>query len=221
MVLPIVLQHLVPFYVSLIGLGSITAAVMSSVDSVLLSAASLLGRNIFKNIIFTQASEKRVILMVKLSIFVCGLLAAGLAMATKSVHQLWIISTDVMYSMMVPQVICVFFLSKHVNEYGACFSCALALLLRTLIGEPLIGLPDLLPLPWDKTQEDGHRQRLFPFRTAIMLIAIMALLSVSRLALWLSDKGLLKRKLRDHKDDVNVVYMAPVGTDVEGTSCNK
>lgn len=168
-----------------------------------------------------QASEKRVILMVKLSIFVCGLLAAGLAMVTKSVHQLWIISTDVMYSMMVPQVICVFFLSKHVNEYGACFSCALALLLRTLIGEPLIGLPDLLPLPWDKTQEDGHRQRLFPFRTAIMLIAIMALLAVSRLALWLSDKGLLKRKLRDHKDDVNVVYVAPVGTDVEGTSSNK
>lgn len=29
-----------------------------------------------------QASEKRVILMVKLSIFVCGLFAAGLAMAT-------------------------------------------------------------------------------------------------------------------------------------------
>lgn len=54
MVLPIVLQHLVPFYVSLIGLGSISAAVMSSVDSVLLSAASLLGRNILKNIVFTQ-----------------------------------------------------------------------------------------------------------------------------------------------------------------------
>lgn len=56
MVLPIVLQHLVPFHVSLIGLGSIAAAVMSSVDSVLLSAASLLGRNILKNVIFKQVS---------------------------------------------------------------------------------------------------------------------------------------------------------------------
>lgn len=155
--------------------------------------------------------------MVKLSIFVCGLLAVVLAMASKSVHLLWIIGTDVMYSMMVPQVICVFFLSRHVNEYGACFSCVLALLLRALIGEPLIGLPDLLPLPWDKTQEDGHRQRLFPFRTAIMLVAIVAMLAVSRLALWLSDRGLLKKKLRGHEGDANVLYMAPVSTDVEET----
>lgn len=164
-----------------------------------------------------QASEKRVILMMKVSIFLCGLLAAALAMTTKSVHLLWIVSTDVMYSMMVPQVICVFFLSQHVNEYGACFSCALALLLRALIGEPLIGLPDLLPLPWDKPQEDGHRQRLFPFRTAIMLVAIVAMLAVSRLAQWLSDKGLLKIKIRDHEGNTNILYMAPVSTDMEGT----
>lgn len=152
--------------------------------------------------------------MVKLSIFLCGLLAAVLAMATKSVHLLWILSTDVMYSMMIPQVIGIFFLSQHVNEYGACFSCALALLLRALIGEPVIGLPDLLPLPWDKIQEDGQRQRLFPFRTAIMLIAIVALLAVSRFALWLSDKGLL-RKTRDDESNANVHYMVPVGADVE------
>lgn len=152
--------------------------------------------------------------MVKLSVFLCGLLAALLAMATNSVHLLWILSADVMYSMMIPQVVCIFFLSQHVNEYGACFSCVLALLLRALIGEPLIGLPDLLPLPWDKIQEDGQRQRLFPFRTAIMLIAIVALLAVSRLALWLSDKGLL-RKIRDDGNDANVLYMAPVGTDME------
>lgn len=163
---------------------------------------------------FLQASEKMVIVTARLSIFLVGLLAAVLAMATKSVHLLWILSTDVMYTMMIPQVVCIFFLSQHVNEYGACFSCALALLLRALVGEPVIGLPDLLPLPWDKIQGNGQRQRLFPFRTAIMLIAMVALLSVSRLAQWLSDKGLL-RKIRDDENDANIHYMAPVGADVE------
>lgn len=52
MILPIALQHLCPFYVSLIGMGALAASVMSSVDSALLSVASQLGRNIFKNVIY-------------------------------------------------------------------------------------------------------------------------------------------------------------------------
>lgn len=55
-ILPIVFQHLCPLYVSLIGIGALAAAVMSSVDSILLSAASQLGRNIFKKIIYKQVN---------------------------------------------------------------------------------------------------------------------------------------------------------------------
>lgn len=55
-ILPIALQHLCPFYVSMVGVGALAAAVMSSVDSVLLSAASQLGRNIFKNVIYTKVA---------------------------------------------------------------------------------------------------------------------------------------------------------------------
>lgn len=53
-ILPIVFQHLCPLYVSVVGIGALAAAVMSSVDSVLLSAASQLGRNIFKNIVYKK-----------------------------------------------------------------------------------------------------------------------------------------------------------------------
>lgn len=55
-ILPIVFQHLCPLYVSLVGIGALAAAVMSSVDSILLSAASQLGRNIFKNIVYKQVN---------------------------------------------------------------------------------------------------------------------------------------------------------------------
>ncbi|XP_029318307.1 high affinity choline transporter 1-like [Cottoperca gobio] len=202
MILPIALQHLCPYYVSLVGMGALAASVMSSVDSALLSAASQLGRNIFKNIIYKEASEKMILAAIKVSILLCGILGAGLAMTTKSVHVFWIVSADVLYSMMTPQVTCTFYLSRWVNHYGACSGFVFSLMLRILVGEPLIGLPDLLPLPLDKIQEDGRRYRLFPFRTAIMLLTIGTILLTSRLAVCLSERGLLK-KISDAEQDTN------------------
>ncbi|KAF3705082.1 High affinity choline transporter 1 Hemicholinium-3-sensitive choline transporter [Channa argus] len=215
MILPIALQHLCPLYVSLVGMGALAAAVMSSVDSALLSASSQMGRNIFKNIIYKQASEKTILVVVKVSVVLCGVLGAGLALTTRSIYQLWIFSADVVYSMLTPQVTCSFFLPQWVNNYGACSGFVLAILLRVLVGEPLIGLPDVMPLPWDKIQENGHRNRLFPFRTAIMLITTGTILLVSCLAAWLSEKRLLK--ISNSKTDTNMHYISPVQKEVEET----
>lgn len=153
-----------------------------------------------------QASEKCTLVAIKASILLSGLLATALAMTADSVHLLWIFSADVLYSMMTPQVICIFYLPQSVNGFGAISGFILSLLLRTLVGEPLIKLPEVLPLPWDRMGEDGQRQRLFPFRTAIMFITIAVIVLASRFAVWLSGKRLLRRA-HTNETDKNIHYM--------------
>jgi high affinity choline transporter 7 len=51
LVLPLVMQYLVPVPVSVIALGTVSAAVMSSADSVILSSASVFAKNIYCDII--------------------------------------------------------------------------------------------------------------------------------------------------------------------------
>ena len=48
--LPLVLQYLTPMGISFVGLGAISAAVMSSADSSVLSASSMFAHNIYKTI---------------------------------------------------------------------------------------------------------------------------------------------------------------------------
>lgn len=59
MILPIVLQHLCPPFVSFFGLGAVSAAVMSSADSSILSASSMFARNIYQ-LAFRQSVSARV-----------------------------------------------------------------------------------------------------------------------------------------------------------------
>ena len=52
-----VLQYLTPTWVSFIGLGAVSAAVMSSVDSSVLSASSMFAHNIYKTVFRQRVSS--------------------------------------------------------------------------------------------------------------------------------------------------------------------
>lgn len=58
-ILPMSLQYLTPPAVSFIGLGAISAAVMSSADSSILSASSMFARNIYKLVLRQKVCQQR------------------------------------------------------------------------------------------------------------------------------------------------------------------
>jgi len=57
MILPLVMKYLNPGVVSFFGLGAVSAAVMSSADSSVLSASSMFARNVYR-LIFRQQVKK-------------------------------------------------------------------------------------------------------------------------------------------------------------------
>ncbi|XP_010783155.1 high-affinity choline transporter 1-like [Notothenia coriiceps] len=182
-ILPLALQHLTPTWLSVLGIGSVAAAVMSSMDSVLLSSASMFTQNIYKTTLRKQASERELHWVIRISVLVVGLAGTGLAFGDDSVFGLWLVSGDLLYCVIFPQLICVLHCGFS-NSYGAFSGFSMGLLLRALSGEPLLGIPAVILYPgWREV--DGVIVQYFPFRTLAMLASLTGVIAVS----WLVQLG--------------------------------
>ncbi|XP_033489831.1 high-affinity choline transporter 1-like isoform X2 [Epinephelus lanceolatus] len=178
-ILPLALHYLTPTWLSVLGIGSVAAAVMSSMDSVLLSSASMFTQNIYKTTFRKQASQRELQWVIRVSVLVVGLAGTGLAFGDDSVFSLWLISGDLLYCVVLPQLVCVLH-SASANTYGAISGYILGLLLRGASGEPMLGIPPLILYPgW--TEVDGVITQYFPFRTVAMLSSVICIISVSLL----------------------------------------
>ncbi|XP_070770902.1 high-affinity choline transporter 1-like [Enoplosus armatus] len=202
MILPIVLQHLCPPYISFFGLGAVSAAVMSSADSSILSASSMFARNIYQLAFRQSASDSEIVWVMRLTIFVFGALATAMALLTGSVYGLWYLSSDLVYVIIFPQLLSVLFV-KGTNTYGSVAAYIFGLVLRIGGGEPYLKLPPFIYYPGWVTQERVHHltgdvehfvQQRFPFKSVSMVASFLANVTFSYLTKYLFESGMLSHK---------------------------
>lgn len=175
LVLPYLLRLAVPDWVAVLGLGAISAAVMSSVDSSILSASSLLVWNGYRRLINPEAPPAVIARLVRILIVVLGSFATVIALTVGSVAALWYLCGDIVYCVLFPQLALALF-DPRANRIGALSGLAVSVFLRLGGGDGTLGLPAFLPYP-DWADAGGE----FPFRTLAMISGVLTALIVSRL----------------------------------------
>ena len=174
LVLPYLLRLAVPQWVGVVGLGAVSAAVMSSVDSSILSASSLIAWNGYHRLFAPDAKPEAIARLVKVLIVALGSAATLIALTVQSVSQLWYLCGDVVFCVLFPQLTLALFDSKA-NRTGALAGFAVSVFLRLGGGDKTLGLPQFLPYPdWGDVD--------WPFRTVAMLAGLLTALVVARLS---------------------------------------
>ena len=174
LVLPYVLRHLTPPAVAVIGLGAVAAAVMSSVDSSILSASSMAAWNVYRPLVEPAASSATLTRVVKRTIVVVGVAATLMAVHVHSIYTLWVLCSDLVYCVLFPQLLLALY-DPRANRWGSYAGMVVSATIRVATGEPLLGLPRLLPLPLDESALPT-----VPIKTIAMLAGLASMWVVSR-----------------------------------------
>ncbi|CAJ1053284.1 high-affinity choline transporter 1-like [Xyrichtys novacula] len=206
LVLPLTLQYLTPSYISIIGIGAVAAAVMSSTDSGLLSATSVFSSNIYKNILRKQASDFEMQWVIRVTVVIVGLIGTSITFYTNSTLLLWILGADVSYTLLFPHLISILFFNVT-NGYGAMTGYLVGLTVRILLGENTVGLPVVLCLP-GCTLQDGVYIQKAPVRTITMLCTTVTILSFSWLAASMFNHSLVPERWDVFKVKSGVIVSA-------------
>jgi high affinity choline transporter 7 len=176
-VLPHVLRYAVPPVISMLGLMALIAAVMSSMDSSILSSASMFSWNVFRPLARVPDESQVLHRVLRIGVVVLGSAAVLLALSVKSVYQLWFLSSDLVYVILFPQLVMGLFF-RRLTTTGALAGVIVSLTLRSFLG--------LLSFDWFRAWV--HRDSWpdivthLPSLTLAMLSSILAMTVVSLMA---------------------------------------
>lgn len=173
LILPYVVRYLTPGIVATIGLGAIAAAVMSSVDSSILSASSMTSWNVYRPIFKPRISNEGLAKVIKRCIWIIGIAATLLALNITSVYALWFLCSDFVYVLLFPQLVTALFFKKA-NFAGSLAGFIVSFILRFGGGDATLGIPIFLDYPMIQGGEV-----LFPFRTLAMASGLITIFVVS------------------------------------------
>ena len=136
----------------------------------------------------------------RVSIIIVGCVATSMALSVKSIYGLWYLSSDLVYVILFPQLVCVVHFKRHCNTYGSLSAYFVGLFLRGLGGEDIVGIPAFIKYPF----YDPALGQLFPFRTFAMLSSLFTLLFISTLSKILFEDGYLQPKFDFFRCIVNI-----------------
>lgn len=177
--MPLLFARAVPPVVGLLGLAAIIGAVTSSFSSSILSAGSMFSWNILKRLVWQSLTVTQITRVIRSSILLFGAVATVLALKVQSVQALWFFTSDLVFVLLFPQLLLALF-DKRVNLTGSVAAFVVSFVLRVGGGEPLLGLPALIPYP-----------EALPFKTLAALAGLVLLPLVSRMtARWDEAKPL-------------------------------
>ncbi len=185
-VLPNVVRYLTNPWVATIGLGAIAAAVMSSVDSSILSASSMAGWNVFRPLYShfkkKEVEPKSLAKVIQGCIWIVGIAATLIALRKGSVYELWFLCSDFVYCILFPQLVLALF-DKKANTIGSVCGFIVAAVLRFGGGEATLGIPDFFEYHnlFNMPELVDGKTGLFPFRTLAMVSSLITIMVVSRL----------------------------------------
>jgi high affinity choline transporter 7 len=167
--LPLIFKHITPPVIGLLGLAAIVGAVTSSFSSSILSAGSMLGWNVCVRLLRPGMPLGLLTAVMRAAIVLLGVLAVWMAIKVQSVQALWFFTSDLVFVLLFPQLVAALFDPKA-NLSGSVAAFSVSLILRLGGGEPLFGIPALLPYPdW------------MPFRTVAAATGMILLPVVSRI----------------------------------------